>query len=127
MLMTPACPQPVSTTSPRPATLAISAWSSRISGSGFQLPPRQAWWMACPFSNPVVRSTSPVTSTDRLSRKAGVRCSMMLKASLFQRASAGRGHFERLSAGNGQPPPGPELRVDQHWHVRAAELADEAG
>ena len=38
-----ACPQPVSTTSPRPATWAINAWSCKISGSGSQLPPRQAW------------------------------------------------------------------------------------
>jgi len=79
MLMTPACPQPVSTTSPRPATWAISAWSSRISGSGSQLPPRQAWWIGKPFSNPVTRSTSPVISTDRSYRNDGCRCSIMPK------------------------------------------------
>ena len=38
MLTAPAWPHPVITTRPRPATFTTSAWSSRISGSGSQLP-----------------------------------------------------------------------------------------
>jgi hypothetical protein len=50
-----------------------------------------------------------------------------VEAGVFQRAPAGSGELERLAAGNGQPPPGPELGVDQHRQVRPAELADQAG
>ena len=48
MFTIPECPQPVSTTRPRPRTLATSAWSSRISGSGSQCPWRWAWWAGKP-------------------------------------------------------------------------------
>ena len=71
MLTTPACPHPVTTTSPRPARCTTSAWSSRISGSGSQLPFRSAWWIAKPCSKSVVRGTSPVTSTLPANRNDG--------------------------------------------------------
>src|SRR6185312_16461730 len=50
-----------------------------------------------------------------------------LEPGALQRAAAGRGDLERVLAGDGQPPPGPELRVDEHRQVRPAERADQAG
>jgi hypothetical protein len=43
MLTAPACPQPVTMTSPVPRTFTTRAWSSRISGSGSQVVPVQCW------------------------------------------------------------------------------------
>jgi hypothetical protein len=86
---------------PRPVTLAISAWSSRISGSGSQLPPRQAWWMGNPFSKPVTRSTSPVISTDRSYRNDGCR-GEPLAGSLQRFRRDVHGNHARCQTGSGR-------------------------
>ena len=50
-----------------------------------------------------------------------------VKARFVQGAAAGGGQLERLTAGDGQAPPGPELGVDQHRQVRPAQPGDEPG
>src|SRR4051812_6528030 len=90
--MTPAWPQPVSTTRPLPRTSATSAWSSRMSGSGRHPPSRWAWWLgALPCSKSVVRSISPVTRSTPPSRNDGSRCSTTAKPAPSSAARLGDG------------------------------------
>src|ERR1017187_8852436 len=122
MLMIPACPQPVRTTRPLPATWAMRAWSSRISGSGAQMPLCRAWWMGNPCSNLVVRSTSPVMSTERSNRNEGWRFSMM--------SNPAPSSARRLVVGSSKgsmPGMGPDLGVDDNGHAGRPEPADEPG
>ena len=112
MLTTPACPQPVITTRPRPRTLTTSAWSSRTAGSCRQWRPSQAWWGGgMPRSNSVVRSTSPVIRMLPPASSDGWRRSMTWKPSR-SRAPADRvGSSNGVPSGQGQPAPGPHRRV----------------
>ena len=119
----PEWPQPVRTTRPWPRTFATSAWSSRISGSGCQ--PRRRWasWTRKPRSNSVVRSTSPVTSSEPSSRNEGCRSSTISKPAPSSAGLLVVGQLDRLAAREGDPAPAPELGVDQHRQVRPAQPA----
>ena len=96
----PEWPQPVRTTRPWPRTQATSAWSSRISGSGCQVPSRCASWPGNPRSNSVVRSTSPVTSNEPSSRNDGCLLLDDVKAGALKGALARRRQLHRLAPGN---------------------------
>src|SRR5918994_3926167 len=124
--MIPAWPQPVSTTSPRSATLTTKAWSSRISGSGAQLPSRRASWMGKPRSNVEVRSTSPGDEHRSVEEERRPAVLDDVEARVLECPATGGGQFERISTRDRDPPPGPELRVDEHGQSGGAEPIDQA-
>ena len=109
MLTAPACPQPVSTTKPRPRTCTTRAWSSTTSGSCRQSRPGHAWCAGgMPRSNSVVRSTSPVISTQPSTSSEGSPALDHGEALTLQRPLAQRRQFLGLATGYGQPAAGPD-------------------
>ena len=109
MFTIPECPQPVSTTRPRPRTFATSAWSSRISGSGCQRPSPVRLVGGEPLLEPgravdLARDQQrPVEQERRLLLLDDV------EAGALERALAGGRQLERFAAGQGHPAAAPEL------------------
>ena len=117
-------PQPVSTTRPCPRSPPRAPDRRGSAGRAARVPWRCASWPGNPRSNSVLRSTSPVTSSEPSSRKDGWRCSTISKPAP-QRALARRGQFDRLAAREDDAATAPELGVDQDGHAGAPERSRE--
>ena len=123
MLTMPACPHPVSTTSPLSRTFSTTAWSSCTSGSGCQPPSRQAWWAGgIPVSNASVAIDLAGHQQHPVQQERGLALLDDGETGALDGGAARRRQLEH-PVRTGDAPAGPEVGVQQDRHPAPTEPA----